>query len=151
MKLEDVIAHLEQENRKHLEQKLEAARKTAEALEKLRAAGLVEIEIDTWNYNYVNLSIVPADGTGYFKDTKKHKKELLASLNKYRKALGETLTLRHKDISNAKKGLINLTVGAKSYPHVTIRYRRKIKRTGSRCRIVKQRVSYVNETLVCDT
>ena len=57
------------------------------------------------------------------------------------------MKLDEKDLADAKKKLVSITLRPVNYPTVRIRYTRKLPKT-AKCRIVRHRSSYT--TLVCE-
>jgi hypothetical protein len=124
--------------RENANERIEKAKQTREALQLLEAAG---VEVTHLHPTYAYLEL------GYFPMTKSGNAALAAAVRKVRLALGCQLTQDGKEVNDAKKQLVTVTLRAAKYPSVRVQFERKLPR-GAKCRIVRHRSSYT--TLVCD-
>jgi hypothetical protein len=118
--------------------KVENARQTRMALERLDAAG---IEVACYGNTYVHIDL------GFFHSTGTGNRKLAEAVRGIRKALGCQVKMDEKDLADAKKKLVTITLRPVIFPTVRIRYTRKLPKT-AKCRIVTHRSIY--RSLVCD-
>jgi hypothetical protein len=123
--------------RENAKERVERARQTREALQKLEAAGVVLAHCHT-TYAYIEL--------GFFPTTKGGNSRLAEAVRRVRLALGCKLDMDGKEVNDAKKRLVTVTLRATNYPSVRVQFERKLPK-GAKCRIVRCRTSYT--TLVC--
>lgn len=84
---------------------------------------------------------------GFFPNTKKGNAEMAQKVRQVREALGCAIKLAYKEVDDAKKQLICLTLKPADYPTVCIDIVRKLGKK-AKCRIVRQKSVY--STLVCE-
>jgi hypothetical protein len=124
--------------RENAKERLEKARQVREALMKLDAEG-IEVAHFTTTYAFVSLGFFPANKGG--------NRRLAEGVRKVRLALGCPLTQDGKEVNDAKKRLVTITLRAAAFPTVRVQFERRLPK-GTKCRIVRHRSSYT--TLVCD-
>ena len=84
---------------------------------------------------------------GSFHSTGAGNRKLAKAVRGIRKALDCQVKLDEKDLADAKKKLVSITLRPVTFPTVRIRYTRKLPKT-AKCRIVTHRSIY--RSLVCD-
>jgi hypothetical protein len=124
--------------REEAKQKVENAKQTRMAMERLDAAG---IEVSCYGNTYVHIDLE------FFHSTGAGNRKLAEAVRGIRKALGCQVKMDEKDLADAKKKLVAITLRPVNYPTVRIRYTRKLPKT-AKCRIVTHRSIY--RSLVCD-
>ena len=124
--------------REDAKKKVEDAKQTRMAMERLDAGS---IEVACYGNTYVHIDL------GFFHSTGAGNRKLAKAVRGIRKALDCQVKLDEKDLADAKKKLVSITLRPVNFPTVRIRYTRKLPKT-AKCRIVTHRSVY--RSLVCD-